>query len=485
VPTRFHNAIVWTGLGQPLQNALTVQDGIVVSNALPASDSIDCQGATILPAFIDGHGHPSFAAKHLLGPDVTNCASIAEVRDTVRSWIEQLNAHDWVVGGSYDRSMADAGAFEAVWLDDEGISNPVVLHASDHHSIWVNSKALKRAGLNASPGGHGTFFEDTEKSLILDHVPKPTNDALGEAIRSSLQTMLENGIVATIDAWIDEDTRDSYEGVESPVEVSLGHWITADNWRAANFENQDVKFFVDGVLGSATACVSEGYLDGVASTAPVWNSSELFEAMRKFNSHGCRLHLHAIGDGAVDIALELIQRLDCKQPPVLVHAELLRDDQIETLANLDIWVCSQPLWARVDSLSIGALKRLSASQQAQLYRNKDLIDAGGKLAFGSDWPVSDLNPLLGIYTAVHRQVSGQVDSVLNLEQSVSLEQAIHAYTASPASMLGLSRSGYLKPGSRADFVLLNKNPFADNGVSLPHTKVMAVYLSGAKVFDAK
>jgi predicted amidohydrolase YtcJ len=169
---------------------------------------------------------------------------------------------------------------------------------------------------------------------------------------------------------------------------------------------------------------------------------------------------------------------------VLVHAELLRDDQIETLASLEIWVCSQPLWARVDSLSIGALKRLSASQQAQLYRNKDLIEAGGKLAFGSDWPVSDLNPLLGIYTAVHRQVSGREDSVLNLEQSVSLEQALHAYTAAPASMLGLSRSADLKPGSRADFVLLNKNPFADNGVSLPYTKVMAVYLSGAKAFDA-
>jgi hypothetical protein len=148
---------------------------------------------------------------------------------------------------------------------------------------------------------------------------------------------------------------------------------------------------------------------------------------------------------------------------------------------MSVWVCSQPLWARVDSLSVGALKRLTDSQQNQLYRNRDLVDAGGWLAFGSDWPVSDLNPLTGIYTAVHRRVLGLAGTVLNQDQAISLEEAIHAYTAASAKMLGLSRSGDLKIGSRADFVLLSKNPFDNNGVELPETAVTAVYLAGTKV----
>jgi predicted amidohydrolase YtcJ len=293
--------------------------------------------------------------------------------------------------------------------------------------------------------------------------------------------MLDLGIVATIDAWIDDESREAYLGLESKVQVTLGHWITSENWRSANFDNVDVKFFVDGVLGSATACVSEGYLDGVASGKPVWQSDELAAALRKFDELGCRLHLHAIGDGAVDIALDHLASLSREKASVLVHAELLRDDQIEKLTELSVWVCSQPLWARVDSLSVGALKRLSVSQQNQLYRNRDLVDAGGLLAFGSDWPVSDLNPLTGIYTAVHRRVLGLAGTDLNQDQAISLEEAIHAYTAASAKMLGLSRSGDLKIGSRADLVLLSKNPFENQGVELPETAVTAVYLAGTKV----
>lgn len=481
VSTRFHNAAVWTALGQPLQSELTIQDGLVVSNELQADDFIDCHGAAILPAFIDGHSHPSFAAKHLLGPDVTDCASIEEVRNAVRDWTDSNPEADWVVGGSYDRSMASDGVFQAHWLDLDDIDRPVVLHASDHHSIWVNSAALSRAGLACSPGGHGTFYEDAEKTLILRNVAKPGPETLRSAITRSLSSMLDLGIVATIDAWIDDESRESYVGLDSEVQVSLGHWMTSENWRTVDFENADVKFFVDGVLGSATACVSEGYLHDVASGKPVWQSDELAAALLKFDRLGCRLHMHAIGDGAVDIALDLLRPLSRSKTPVLVHAELLRDDQIVRLSEMGIWVCSQPLWARVDSLSVGALKRLTESQRAQLYRNRDLLSGGGLLAFGSDWPVSDVNPLLGIYTAVHRRVPNLNETVLNGEQAISLDEAIHAYTAASSQMLGLARTGDLKIGSSADFVLLDKNPFENNGIELPETGVASVYLAGKKV----
>ncbi len=483
MPTRFHNATVWTSLGTPLQTELKVEHGLVTSNEAISAEQVDCRGQTILPAFIDGHSHPSFAARHLLGPDVTACRTIAQVTDKVERWMDSTPDQDWVVGGSYDRSMAKEGIFESAWLDSSAHNRPVVLHASDHHSIWVNSAALERAGLSASPRGHGTFFEDQEKSLILRHIPTTPSPVFRAAIQDSLQTMLSLGIVATLDAWIDDETRDAYLELDSPVEVDLAHWITQDNWRQSNFEGTNVKFFIDGVLGSATACVSEGYLNGVASGTPVWNTSELAAALEKFASRGCRLHLHAIGDGAVDVALGLLAKIECKIAPVLVHAEILRDDQIAIIAAMKIWVCTKPLWARVDSLSVGALSRLSEQQQSQLYRNRDLIDAGGMLAFGSDWPVSDVNPLLGMYTAIHRDLGGNPATLLNKNQALTLDESIDAYTSKAARMLGLERTGNLNVGSSADFVVLDKNPFLDDGQKLPETKVTAVYLAGIKVFS--
>ncbi len=485
MPTRFHNATIWTALGKPLQSELTIHNGFVVSGDVAASDEVDCKGAAILPAFIDGHSHPSIAAGHLLGPDVTHCNTIAEVLDSVNEWVRQASESDWVVGGSYDRSMVKDGVFEANWLDSTEHDRPVVLHASDHHSIWVNSAALSRAGLSSSPGGHGTFFEAQEKTLILSHIPKTPPKVIRQAIQQALASMLELGIVATLDAWVDDDTRVAYADIESPVEVKLAHWITRDNWMRSEFEATQVKFFIDGVLGSATACVSEGYQNGIESAAPVWPSVELLSALQKFAASGCQLHLHAIGDGAVDIALSLLSKIEFKSAPVLVHAELLRDDQIDLIAQLGVWVCSQPLWARIDSLSVGSLQRLSDVQKAQLYRNRDLLDAGALLAFGSDWPVSDVNPLMGIYTAVHRNVFGTNATELNENQRLTLDEAIHSYTAAPAEMLGLERDATLKIGSRGDFVMLDKNPFADNGVLLSQTKVTALFLDGNRVVSKK
>jgi predicted amidohydrolase YtcJ len=103
---------------------------MVVSNDVAATEFVDCQGHTILPAFIDGHSHPTIAAKESLGPDVTHCQTVSQVATAIGEWVKLNDDAKWAIGGAYDRSMAPNAVFQAAWLD--GISIPVVLHSNDH-----------------------------------------------------------------------------------------------------------------------------------------------------------------------------------------------------------------------------------------------------------------------------------------------------------------------------------------------------------------
>jgi len=495
VPTRFHNAVVWTALGEPLKSELTVDDGLVVSNDVAATEFVDCNGHTILPAFIDGHSHPTIAAKESLGPDVTHCQTVSQVATAIGEWVKLNDDAKWAIGGAYDRSMAPNAVFQAAWLD--GISIPVVLHSNDHHSIWANTAAIKATGLsetelssvagvalNAAGGVSGTFFETEAKNLILKHAPESSEAKLEEALSQKLDLMASLGVVATLDAWASQEDSLRYSRVNHPLQVELAHWVQPRNWFEYSGDAKTIKFFLDGVLGSATACVTEPYLGQGTHGQPVWKNSELREAVRHFNSRGMRLHLHVIGDAAVDEAIEVLASTKLSEPATLVHAELLRDDQIALLSGMNVFVCSQPLWARRDALSEGALANLAQSQHHLLYRNRDLLASGVRLSFGSDWPVSSPNPLIGVFTAVHRRTPNQAQTeALNPEQAISLEQALHAYTAVAAAQVGLNRSGTLEIGSRADFVVLDKNPFVDDGLSLPTTKVLETVSGGKTLFS--
>lgn len=492
--TRFHNAVVWSAFGEPLQSELTIDDGIVVSNDIPAHESVDCNGATILPAFIDGHSHPTIAAKESLGPDVTRCKSVAEVVTAVLDWVTSNEDAKWAIGGAYDRSMAADAVFQAEWLDQVEI--PVVLHANDHHSVWVNSATIMACGLTGADLTHfpgvaqdaqgkiiGTFFETDAKDLILSHAPLVNESNLESALARKLDLMASLGVVATLDAWASQEDANRYARLNHNLEVEVAQWVQPATWKDFTGEAKTIKFFLDGVLGSKTACVSEPYVEQGTHGQAVWESQELLQALRHFNALGLRLHLHAIGDAAVDSAIDAISEIELISPATLVHAELLRDDQITRLTQLDLYICAQPLWARRDSLSAGALANLSEGQQALLYRNRDLLTSGIKLSFGSDWPVSSPDPLIGVFTAVHRRTPEQSpDDALNPSQAISLEQALHAYTAGAANQIGLNRRATLNIGSRADFVVLDKNPFDDNGLNLPTTQVIKTVSGGKTLF---
>ncbi len=481
---RFTGGTIFTGIGNPLQNSLTVRNGLVAQDTDPVDETIELNGGCVLPAFVDAHCHPSLVAEQSRGPNLLDVHSLEGLYAQVGKYASKQN---WVVGFGYDRSLAPDGAFLATWLDEHSVDANVVLHASDQHTIWANSKAIAAAnitaeelqtttGIDLDDQGQpaGTFREAAAKALILRAIPQQTTQDFAQALHDATGALRDLGIKATLDAWIGAQSIAAASSIKPAIELHFAQWIspesTPDFLAGATF----AKFFLDGTLGNGTACVIDEYLHSEhAHGEALWTDAQLTERVKAAAAAGKKIHMHTIGDAAVEQALRVIKGLNLPSGLAsLVHAELLTDGQIRELASSQIAVCVQPLWARVDELSIGALNRMSDGQKARLYRYRDMLDAGVFTVFGSDWPVSSANPLEGMQTAITRRLEGA--PALNEPQAISLEEAIFCYTQAPAEFLGLSGSGRLEVGHPADLVVLDGDPFADQGKTVGSHKVTAL-----------
>ncbi len=486
-------------------DTLVVENGLVVQDSgQPIAESIDLGGAAVVPAFRDGHAHPLFAGREALGPKVSEAVTIAEVVNTVREFAETSSA-EWIVGGAYPRSLHPSPS--ASWLDEAEAARPVVLHASDHHTIWVNTEALRRAGLfeaippltngsvdvdeNGRPTG--VLREPGAMALVLDQIPERTLAEELSALDLAQRELLSLGIVEVQDAWITRGEIDTYiaaaKGNRLKLDVKLAFRIEAESWREdveffedarrrvtalANLRLQvnAAKFFADGVFGSATAAVLDPYHSGGGHGEPVWSEAELFAATKHYAEAGYQLHIHAIGDAGIRMALDAIEQSGAaanRLPSVIAHTELVADEDLPRFKELNVIANFEPLWAREDGMLLSCVPHLGRERIDQMYRMRDLLNAGATLSFGSDWPVSSPDPLLGIATAVNRALPGGPSWVP--EQALSFEEALRAYTAGVCKQL--SRGAPLTPGEPAQFLTLNQHPIG--GQQLFELRVAKVY----------
>ena len=489
---RFVNATVFQGLGLPLLDSLTITGDRVVDWRTEPDRIVDCEGGAILPAFGDAHCHPLLAARAALGPNLNDCASIEQIRDSVRAWALANPEAPWIVGGFYDRDLAPQGRFSRHLLDDLD-ERPIVLQAADQHAIWVNTAALEVAGLldGSHPFGVdlegseplGTLREDA-KQFLLGFVPEPSPSTLARSIERQLDYLASLGIVHAMDAWVDEAGIRAYAQVESPVQVELALWVTPDSDLSTIEPDRDVKLFVDGVIGSATAMVREDYLCDTSHPRGVssWQRADFERAVLTLATGNRNVFIHAIGDAAIDW---VISAAATPHRVFIEHGEMLSEDQIEIIAKKGIGVCFQPLWARNDAMMANAILNLGNQRAEKMYPLAELDLAGGAFAFGSDWPVSSADPLLGIYTAVTRQVPGG-NSIHNESNRISLERAIAAYTtgdtdAKPGAR-EIRQPRTLEVGARADFVIIGGDPFKDIEL-LAELKVEQTFSGGKVIFS--
>ncbi len=475
----------------------------------------------VFPAFRDGHAHPVFAGREAAGPVVTQATSIAEIQEVLRRYRSTNPEQVWIEGGAYDRSIVEGGVFLASWLDEAVSDVPVVLHASDHHTIWVNSKALELVpsplpklisgsiDVDASNAPTGVLREPQAMALVLDKAPARTIEQEVAALAWADKVLTKQGIVQAQDAWITPGMTEIYLAAVSNGAVLLDYnlafkiepheWVNSIEFAKADREKvialgktqltaMTCKFFADGVFGSGTASVLEPYLDDAHNHGePLWGKSELEAACLTAAEAGFQLHIHAIGDAGVRQALdaiELVQKQLGKPelPNVIAHAELINDSDIARFAELNVVANMQPLWAQADGMLMSCVPRLGMGRIDQMYRMRDLIDSGATIAFGSDWPVSSSNPILGIATAVTRQTAdAKPEGGWVIEQALTVNEALSNYSSAVSFQLTGVNAVPLEKGQPCDFVILSKNPLEVGAGQLRNIEVVATFKAGKQI----
>jgi predicted amidohydrolase YtcJ len=497
------------------------ENGIVATEG-DADKEIDLGSGFVFPAFRDGHAHPLFAGREAMGPVVTTAKSISDIQQILRSYRQANPNLNWIEGGAYDRSIVEGGLFLASWIDEAIPDVPVVLHASDHHTIWVNSKALEliptpipalisgSIDLDSNGSPQGVLREPEAMALVLDKAPARTLEAEVSALTWADKVLAGFGIVQAQDAWITKGMTEVYlEAVSKNVlllDYNLAFKIEPTDWeKSIQFAKTDrekvvklatssltaktVKFFADGVFGSGTAAVLEPYLDDHSNHGePLWSEDDLKAACLAASELGFQLHIHAIGDAGVRQALDTIEYVQNKLglpeiPNVIAHAELISDADLARFAALRVVANMQPLWAQADGMLLSCVPRLGQHRIDQMYRMRDLIDSGATISFGSDWPVSSSNPILGIATAVTRQTAQlEPEGGWVPAQAISVAEAFSCYSSQVSFQLTGKFTSSLSVGEPCDFVVLDANPLEIAAEEIRNIKVLATYKLSEKIF---
>ena len=513
----------------PLARAVAVRDGLVVALdedalALAAAASEVLDVPAVLPAFGDGHVHPLWGGVELAGPAVRDLGSVAEIVEEVRRYAARHPDDEWVMGGPYEPTLAPRALFDAAWLDAAVPDRPVVLQSSDHHCAWVNSEALRRAGIDGTtpdpvagtiarrPDGSplGTLVEWTAMDLVIRHAPPPPMAEKVLAVERATGLLASAGVTWAQEAALSPADVEAYlvaagsGRLSCRVNVALraepGDWplqrapFVAARRRAAESAWADqvsvrtVKFFADGVIEAGTAALLAPYDDArPTSRTPAGcrcgRPTELAAAAAAFDADGFQLHIHAIGDAGVRAALDAVAHVAAvngprDRRPVLAHTQLVDPADVPRFAELGVVANFEPLWAQLDAVQTElTIPRIGAARGARQYPMASLLASGAVLSMGTDWPVSSHRPLEGLPQAVAGHWVAH--------ERLPVAAALSACTAGTAYQAFEEHAwGTVGLGRRADLVALGADPHDVPPDGWPDLAVVGTWLGGRRTWPA-
>ena len=513
-----HNARIYTlDESRPIASAIAIEHERVV--AVGELDELtfefdqvekqDMGGRIILPGFTDAHLH---LQNYALFQQKIDCETntLDECLSRVQERVHSSQPDEWILGHGWNQNNWGAWPSTAD-LDKIVPDNPVFLTAKSLHAAWVNSAALKLAGITPDllNPANGELQRDNQGNLtgiLLESameivsrvIPEPAVEAVAEAIEQTQPILWRMGIIGVHDF----DRRDCFialqqlhaqgklklrvtksipiEGLPHAIELGLRTGF-GDDWLRIG----SVKAFMDGALGPRTAAMFQPYANELENCGILnMDAEELFESGRRAVEAGLSLAVHAIGDRAnheVLDAYEQLRRLerDLNQPPLrhrIEHVQILHPDDAKRLGELGIIASMQPIHATSDMLMAD---QYWGERAALSYAWNTQLQNGAQLALGSDAPVESPNPFWGLYATVTRQ---RGDGSPNSEgwypeQRLSIQQAIEGYTLGPAYAAGIEdRSGKLVPGYLADLIVLEQDPFV-----IPPSDLLELTSSGTMV----
>ena len=534
------NAHVYgNGVWRPGVDSIAVRDGIVVGlgahaevvGLVPSAEVVDLDGAWVLPGFQDAHVHPVQAGLEMNACNLAGGHELSDYVDTIAAYA-LANPHvEWIVGGGWSMEAFPGGVPAAAVLDRIVSDRPVYLPNRDHHSAWVNTVALERAGITAATPdpadgrverddrGEATgALHEGAMELVRRLVPPPTGDEIAAALRTAQAYLHSQGITGWQDALVGEglgmpDTLDTYLTAQRAGTLTAG--VVGALWwdrtrgedqiadlverraraAAAGFDAGSIKIMQDGVCETFTAAVVEPYLDRHGH--PTDNhglsfieAADLARYVQLLDAEDFQVHIHALGDravrdslDAVEHAIEVNGRRGNRHH--LAHVQIVRPEDVPRFAELDVTANGQPLWACLDDqMSDLTLPFLSATARAQQYVFRSLLDSGARLAFGSDWPVSSPNPLLGIHVAVNRVAPGADTEPLLQGQRLTVTEALDAYTRGSAFVSRREDStGVVEIGMTADLAIVDADLLAIDPKEIADVRITRTYAQGQLVHE--
>jgi predicted amidohydrolase YtcJ len=523
------SANIWTGGEKPrTAEALAARGGRVVAVGTnreverlrgPATRVLDARGRTVLPGFIDAHTHMSMGGFNLLAVDLRHTRDEADFTRRLAAFAATRPAGHWLTDGAWDHQQWPVPRLPTrALLDPATGDRPTCIARQDGHMVVCNSLALKLAGITREtqdpPGGvivRDASGEPTGllKDAAMDAVwrarPPRTLVEVTEALRAAAKHAARNGVTSVQDLPGNPLDLDAWEALRQSGELivrvnyrpSLSEWEMARD-RRASMKNDEwlrlggVKGYADGSLGSGTALFLDPYADD-PSTSGVYAAeaiplSRMEERVAAADRAGLQVEIHAIGDRANAEILDLFERVAAKNGPKdrrfrIEHAQHLRAADIPRFGRLGVVASMQPYHAVDDGR--WAEKRIGKERCRTTYAFRSLLDAGARLAFGSDWDVAPLAPVSGIDAAMTRRTTdGRNPGGWFPEQRIKIEEAVRAYTSGAAwAAFEETEKGTLAPGKLADFVVLSADPLKARSEGIGAIEVVKTVVAGRVVFS--
>ncbi|MBA3259625.1 MAG: amidohydrolase [Gemmatimonadales bacterium] len=521
---------VWTGdSAAPWAGAVAIAGDSIVAVGDSATVSarvakgtrvLSSGGGMVAPGFMDGHLHFIDGGFQLASVDLRPADSPADFIARLGAFAAEKRPGEWIVGGDWDHERwPDAPLPRREWIDSVTPRNPVFVQRLDGHMALANSAALRLAKITAAtrdiPGGvivrdRSTgeptgVLKDEAMGPVYTVIPAATDEQRDRALRRAMEHAVSKGVTSVAHMsvpWGDLGAylRAKQAGslmVRAALYFPLGDWRRVADTVARLGRGDDwvwiggVKGYVDGSLGSTTALFYAPYADDPATTGVLTTPED---SLRRWiggaDSAGLQVVVHAIGERANGLLLDIFDSVAQDHGARdrrfrIEHAQHLRRGDIDRIARTGVIASMQPYHAADDGR--WAEKRLGPERIRTTYAFRSLLDRGGHLAFGSDWTVAPMDPLLGIHAAVTRRtLDGKNPGGWVPEQKITVEEALRAYTAGDAyGIFAENDRGKLAPGYKADLVLLNQDLTRIPPETIDQVQVLRTVVGGRVVFSAE
>ncbi len=480
---------------------------------------LDANGCTVTPGFNDSHVHFLSGSLSLAQVDLANADSIDAIHAKIRDFADAHPNKTCIVGRGWVYGTFPEGLPNKNQLDQVISDRPAVMKCYDGHTVWVNSRALQAANINrATPDPDGGVIvrdpstgeptgvlKENAQRLIDKIIPEPTQTEKLDAIKSGIATAHRFGVTSVLDAGVELAELELFEKLRAAQQLPLRMTFALSgraNMNESEIDNltslrrqfpklriSAVKLFVDGVIEAHTAMLLSPYANQDSLGLPEANQAELDQVVESLDRRGWQIIVHAIGDGGIRMTLDSFERARKKNPTPAIqprhrleHIESISPDDVPRFGNLGVIASMQPYHANPNSniFQVWAAN-LGPDRASRAWVWKSILDARGRIAFGSDWPVVGLDPRLGMHTALTRQtLDGQPPEGFIPEQRLPLETVISAYTSGAAyAEFAENDKGTLAAGKLADIVIWNQDLF-----SLPVDKVHTANVQ-TTIFDGQ